>query len=116
MLRKKSALVLIIMIAIVCCVPSAAAARYDLSALSDSDLLSLYQSLLEEADVRGIDITDANSTTASTKQEAMVWVPKSGKKYYSKSTCSNMKNPSEVTLSMAKKLGYGACSKCNPPK
>ena len=42
----------------------------------------------------------------------MVWVPKSGSKYHSSSTCSGMKNPSYVTLSEAISSGYTACSKC----
>ena len=47
--------------------------------------------------------------------EVMVWAPKTGKKYHSKSTCSNMKNPSEVTIREAKSRGLTPCSKCNPP-
>ena len=42
----------------------------------------------------------------------MVWVPKSGKKYHRSSSCSNMKNPSQVTLEKAQSLGYTPCSKC----
>lgn len=45
--------------------------------------------------------------------EAMVWIPQSGSKYHSTSTCSNMKNPSQVTISEAKNRGYEACSKCH---
>lgn len=42
----------------------------------------------------------------------MVWIPKSGKKYHSSSSCSNMKNPSQVTIEKAQSLGYTPCSKC----
>ena len=42
----------------------------------------------------------------------MVWIPKSGKKYHRSSSCSNMKNPSQVTLEKAQSLGYTPCSKC----
>lgn len=35
-----------------------------------------------------------------------------GKKYHSKSTCSNMKDPEKVTLSKAKAEGFTACKKC----
>lgn len=42
----------------------------------------------------------------------MVWIPKSGKKYHSSSSCSNMKNPSQVTIEQAQSLGYTPCSKC----
>ena len=42
----------------------------------------------------------------------MVWIPKSGKKYHRSSSCSNMKNPSQVTLEKAQSIGYTPCSKC----
>ncbi|HHU03095.1 MAG TPA: hypothetical protein GXZ91_08220 [Christensenellaceae bacterium] len=54
--------------------------------------------------------------TADTSSETMVWIPKSGKKYHSTSSCSNMKNPSCVTLSEAKSRGFTPCKKCSPPK
>lgn len=41
-----------------------------------------------------------------------VWIPRTGKKYHSDPHCSNMKNPSKVTLDYAKSHGYGKCSKC----
>ena len=41
-----------------------------------------------------------------------VWIPRTGVKYHSYSTCSNMKNPSYVELSRAIQMGYTACSKC----
>ena len=51
-------------------------------------------------------------TTTSEPTGDMVWIPKTGSKYHSRSNCSNMKNPSQVTLSFAKEHGYGKCSKC----
>ena len=50
----------------------------------------------------------SNNSGSST----MVWIPKSGKKYHRSSSCSNMKNPSKVTLEKAQSLGYTPCSKC----
>lgn len=50
-----------------------------------------------------------NSTTPSSK---MVWISGSGKKYHSKSSCSNMKNPTQVTKEAAEKQGRTPCSKC----
>ena len=50
----------------------------------------------------------SNNSGSST----MVWIPKSGKKYHRSSSCSNMKNPSQVTLQKAQSLGYTPCSKC----
>ncbi len=43
----------------------------------------------------------------------LVWVPTNGgKKYHSRSGCSNMKNPMQVTLDTAIANGYTACKKC----
>ena len=50
----------------------------------------------------------SNNSGSST----MVWIPKSGKKYHRSSSCSNMKNPSQVTIERAQSLGYTPCSKC----
>ena len=50
----------------------------------------------------------SNNSGSST----MVWIPKSGKKYHRSSSCSNMKNPSQVTLEKAQSPGYTPCSKC----
>ena len=47
----------------------------------------------------------SNNSGSST----MVWIPKSGKKYHRSSSCSNMKNPSQVTLEKAQSLGYTPC-------
>ena len=44
-------------------------------------------------------------------EEAMVWIPSSGSKYHNKSSCSNMKNPTQVPLSEAKQ-NYSPCKKC----
>ena len=41
-----------------------------------------------------------------------VWIPKTGSKYHSSSTCSGMKNPQYVTISVAISSGYTPCSKC----
>ena len=51
----------------------------------------------------------AESTVSSGEQ---VWVSKSGDKYHSRSTCSNMKTATQVPLSAAESLGYNACAKC----
>ena len=50
------------------------------------------------------------TTTESTA--VMVWIPNSGSKYHSKSSCSNMKNPSYVTIDVAIANGFTACKKC----
>lgn len=84
----------------------------DLSALSDDELLLLKQLIDAEVEARGL-VVSADGMSAS--DEPLVWIPKSGSKYHSKSTCSNMKNPLQVTLSEAKDGGYEPCKKCRPP-
>lgn len=41
-----------------------------------------------------------------------VWISKSGKKYHSRSSCSGMKSPSEISLSSALSQGYEPCKRC----
>ena len=53
---------------------------------------------------------DNNDNQASSGD--MVWIPKSGSKYHSRSGCSNMKNPSQVTKQEAENQGYEPCKKC----
>lgn len=45
-------------------------------------------------------------------KEPQVWIPSSGSKYHSNKNCSGMKNPSQVSISDAKDMGYEACKKC----
>ncbi len=42
----------------------------------------------------------------------LVWIPSSGTKYHSTSTCSNMKDPAQVTKEYAEQKGYEPCKKC----
>lgn len=51
---------------------------------------------------------------ATTKATVYVWIPKSGKCYHKKEHCSNMKNPTLVTMQEAIDMGYTPCSKCKP--
>lgn len=51
---------------------------------------------------------------ATTKGTVYVWIPKSGKCYHKKEHCSNMKNPTLVTMQEAIDMGYVPCSKCKP--
>lgn len=46
------------------------------------------------------------------EEEEIVWIPSSGKRYHSNPSCSNMKNPTQVTLSEAKSGNYTPCSRC----
>nr|WP_288662816.1 DNA/RNA non-specific endonuclease [uncultured Anaerostipes sp.] len=53
--------------------------------------------------------TKAPKINKSTKY---VWVPRSGKKYHYKKSCSNMRNPNKITKKKAIQYGYTACKKC----
>lgn len=50
--------------------------------------------------------------TPTEKPVVYVWIPESGSKYHSKSSCSGMDNPQKVTLEEAQALGYTACKRC----
>lgn len=60
--------------------------------------------------------SQSNSVTVPKQEESvgvLVWVPThGGKKYHTKSSCSNMKDPMQVTIETAQSNGYGPCSKC----
>lgn len=57
--------------------------------------------------------TSPEPSTPSTSNETMVWIPNSGSKYHSRSNCSNMKNPTQVTESQAISMGYTPCKRCH---
>lgn len=50
---------------------------------------------------------------ADSVSQIMVWIPNSGSKYHSRAGCSNMNNPTQVTLENAKSWGYTACKRCH---
>lgn len=50
--------------------------------------------------------------TQQPTQSQMVWIPQTGSKYHNNPSCSNMKNPQQVTLSQAQNMGYEPCKKC----
>ena len=77
------------------------------AALSDQELQEAYQALSDEMEARGIQPDEGGLG------DVLVWIPKSGSKYHSKSNCSRMKNPRQVSLETAVEAGYGPCSKCN---
>lgn len=54
----------------------------------------------------------SNSDNPPPSPVVYVWIPKTGTKYHSISTCSGMKSPSRVTLEEAINAGYEPCSKC----
>ena len=47
-------------------------------------------------------------------QEEMVWISTNGgTKYHSRSSCSNMDNPQQITISQAEARGFTPCKKCH---
>lgn len=58
--------------------------------------------------------TDPPVTAAPQQQtERLVWIPTNGgSKYHSKSSCSGMDGPIQVTISEAEKQGFTPCGKC----
>lgn len=52
------------------------------------------------------------NSSKQTSSSSYVWIPRTGSKYHSRSSCSNMKNPSKVKKSNAIARGYTPCSKC----
>lgn len=54
----------------------------------------------------------AESSTAESNTAQMVWIDDTGKKYHSRSTCSNMSNPYQVEIPVAENRGYEPCKKC----
>ncbi len=55
--------------------------------------------------------SEAQSTPAA-GSGIMVWIPQSGSKYHSTSSCSGMKDPRQVTLTEAQSRGYTPCKRC----
>lgn len=43
----------------------------------------------------------------------LVWIPETGTKYHSKSSCSGMKDPTQVTEEQAIAWGYEPCKRCH---
>ena len=60
------------------------------------------------------DTTSKQTSSSTDTTEKTVWVPTNGgTKYHSKSTCSNMKDPVQLSLDEAENKGYTPCKKCH---
>ena len=57
--------------------------------------------------------TTTQITPTLTDNTYMVWKSKSGSKYHSYSSCSNMKSATQITKEEAIALGLDACKKCH---
>lgn len=65
---------------------------------------------LEEAPA----VQKSNNEAGTYHNERTVWIPTNGgNKYHSRSGCSKMKNPKEISLEQAEKNGYTPCKRCN---
>lgn len=82
------------------------------SNLTDDELISLQEALANELTVRSL--SDSASNEKQTTPESFVWIPKSGSKYHRNSSCPNMKDPTQVPLTEAIRLGYEPCKRCKP--
>lgn len=56
--------------------------------------------------------TEQEKQATTEQKEQQVWISSTGTKYHSDKYCSNMDNPSQVSLSNAKNRGYTACKRC----
>lgn len=108
--RKAASLLLALCLSLLPLCALAASWQTTLDDLSDEELLTLRQLLEAELESRGL--LDASSAD----EGPMVWVPRSGSKYHSKSSCSNMKDPRQVTLAEALSCGFTPCKRCKPPQ
>ena len=64
------------------------------------------------ATTKKVTTTKKASNGANNNQSETVWIPQSGKKYHSSSTCSGMKNASKISKADAVARGYTPCKKC----
>ncbi len=76
-----------------------------------SEIADLYAAGQKTLDAQKKSATGTASVSQKTGQ--LVWIPTNGgKKYHSKSTCSNMENPKQVDRADAEAQGFTACKKC----
>ena len=81
------------------------------SSVSVSTNESQETSASEKTEDSGTKEESVSSETSQT-EEVMVWITGTGTKYHEKENCSNMKNPSQISLTRAKNSGYTPCKKC----
>ncbi len=65
-----------------------------------------------ETETESLSDSQTDTDTDTETEEEKVWIPASGKKYHSRSDCSGMKNPTEVTVDEAIDKGYEPCKRC----
>ena len=119
MFEKQKAKLVVILTAVLllagCGIEGLSASTYNASNNTEDQYYSDEENLSGDS---GFDMTAeedsdlAAEASAAQEVELMVWIPKTGKKYHSKSSCSNMKDPEQVPLSEAEWRGFTACKKC----
>ena len=57
-------------------------------------------------------VQQSSSTVTQTQSNEMVWIPRTGSKFHRNASCSNMKDPTQVTRQEAESRGYEPCKKC----
>lgn len=70
------------------------------------------QEVVQQPVEESVVVSQTEEPVQQQASEAMVWIPNSGKKYHSRKGCSNMKNPTQVTIDQAISMGYEPCKKC----
>ncbi len=82
-------------------------------------VITYYESVSPTSSYKKPDTKDSDAKQEDTYNDSTdayesenVYIPQSGKKYHNNPNCSNMKNPSEVTLQQAKSSGYTPCKRC----
>ena len=90
------------------------AAAEDLSQSTAEAVNEEQELLANQSDKNAYDkqISENEEDTTNEEQETMVWISESGSCYHSKQSCSNMKNPTQVSLSKAQSMKKRPCKKC----
>ncbi|MCM1172114.1 MAG: hypothetical protein NC393_08290 [Clostridium sp.] len=86
-----------------------------LYSLSSDGTLKAYVGDDTETSQNTTEATEAVTETEAptTEYVEMVWIPNTGSKYHSRSSCSNMDNPTQVTRESAESMGYTPCKRCH---
>jgi hypothetical protein len=112
--------------------PTNASSSYSIASISSSSTISspsastavsssaVASESISSSDTVIVPVTPAPTieptpSPATEPQTNMVWIAGSGDgtKYHSKSGCSSMKNPVQISLSDAQARGYTACARCH---
>lgn len=70
------------------------------------------QKQLEEEQQKQAEAQQQQEEEQSQASQTYVYIPQTGSKYHSNPNCSNMNNPSQVTLETALQMGFEPCKKC----